>query len=218
MRGIVLEPPTAWQRLQASLIAWLLRLYLKLARTLYTFAGLRLLVPRGCFPPNLFSTHALLIESLSRAQGLVADAGTGPGSLGVAVASLRGVEVIATDVCLRCLRAARLNALANGVYDRFHPVACDWLAALRPGSVSVVIANPPYLPVPKHTYSDPVSCGSKLEVYIKMLESCMRALKRGGVLLFTASSLTFRRVAGAKELRRVWTGLDHVIVLLYEKK
>ena len=123
------------------------------------------------------------------------------------------LETVGTDVDTLCLRAARANAEIAGVGHLFHPVACDRFTAIRSNVFDTVVANPPYLPLePKDKLDRTLCCGADLRLYISMLRSCARTLKKDGVLVFTASTLTAREVEGARLLRRVKTPFDTVLV------
>ena len=184
---------------------------------MYTFARLSIYVPRGCFPPNLISTDALLLAALRKVQSPVGDMGTGVGSLALAVSALTGFETVGTDTNITCLKAARINAIKNRVYHLFHPVACDLLRAIRDSALGSVVANPPYLPLdPADPLDTLTCCGHDLKLYKEALKEALRVVRPGGSFVFSASSLTASRIEGARKVLSVWAGLDKV--LIYECK
>ena len=176
-------------------------------------------MPGNCFPPNLVSTGLLLRVALEKAHGVVVEAGTGVGSLALSLCVINGAEVVGTDVSLECLRAARKNALENGVYALFNPVACEYLTAIRSDCADLVLTNPPYLPLDPESPEDISICGGEeLETYVRMVEGCIRVAKRGARILFTASSLTNVEFENAKKVAKRFAGLDSVYVYEIRKE
>lgn len=92
----------------------------------------------------------LLVETLLELRGeearlQVADLGTGSGAIAAAVASERpDWHVIATDRSAKALGVARENLRALGL-DRVALVRANWLDALAPASLDVILSNPPYV-------------------------------------------------------------------------
>ncbi|MHB1626913.1 MAG: 50S ribosomal protein L11 methyltransferase [Bacilli bacterium] len=102
--------------------------------------------PGAAFGTGTHQTTALCLRELERAapDGLrVLDVGTGTGILAVAAAKLGAGETVALDVDDHAVRAARDNALRNGVSDRVRVQASDLLSGLPAGErrFDIVIAN-----------------------------------------------------------------------------
>jgi len=78
------------------------------------------------------------------ARGAVVDAGTGSGIVAVAFATETGVPVIATDFSAAALQVASGNGsrLAPGLIEF---VQANWLNAISPSSVQLLLSNPPYI-------------------------------------------------------------------------
>lgn len=76
-----------------------------------------------------------------------ADFGTGSGALAVALAhEFRAARGLALDLCAHALHVARANALTNGVAERLCFVRADFTRfACRPGTLDLVVSNPPYV-------------------------------------------------------------------------
>jgi len=206
-------------RLRARLIHLVLRVYLSHKRSFFRVMGLKVWVPGNCFPPNLVSTGLLLKVALEKARGIVVEAGTGVGSLALPLCAFNEVEVVGTDLDLKCLRAARKNALENSVYALFNPVACEYLTAIRSNCADLALTNPPYLPLDPERPEDISICGGKkLETYARMIKECIRVARHGTLILFTASSLTNIKFENAKELARRFAGLDSIYVYEIQKE
>lgn len=74
----------------------------------------------------------------------VLDAGTGSGAIAVALAKERPQwSIFACDFSLSALQVARANAAAHHAAIGFF--GSDWLAAVRPGLLDVIVSNPPYI-------------------------------------------------------------------------
>ncbi len=102
--------------------------------------------PGVAFGTGAHQTTALCLRELERAApgGLrVLDVGTGTGILAVAAAKLDAREIIALDVDDHAARAAKSNALQNGVGDRVRVQVSDLLSGLPAGErrFDIVIAN-----------------------------------------------------------------------------
>ncbi|QOJ79434.1 class I SAM-dependent methyltransferase [Infirmifilum lucidum] len=172
----------------------LLRLYMTRGKS-QIFEGLRVLVPPACFPPSGTVSTRLLAEVLRRQTivGRAAEIGCGAGALTLFLARM-GVYAVATDISLNCLKAARLNALANGLYGLVDFVNCDSGSCIREEAVDVCVTNPPFL---RYGPGDPrdlaIAGGSGLEVLTKMVRDCYRATRRGRAVLYTMSDLASGR-------------------------
>ncbi len=112
------------------------------------FMGLRIrcdaraLIPRP--ETELLAGCALDFLRHCPGQPAVVDVGTGTGCL-ACVLALRAprARVVARDISLAALELARANAQALGAAVEFEQA--DLLAELAPGSVDLVVANPPYV-------------------------------------------------------------------------
>jgi len=169
----------------------LLKIYLT-SQKLQEFWGLRLLLLPGCFPPLRTVTTELLSIALTAIPpnaGRAVDIGCGPGSLTLLLSG-KGFYAVGTDVSVVCLKAARVNAIRNGVYSLTDFVACDAGSCLRSGSADVCMTNPPFLPYERKDDRDlPLAGGKGLEVFKAMVRDCYRVAKKGGWALFAVSDL-----------------------------
>lgn len=109
--------------------------------------GLCIVVPPGVFNPRLLRTGAFLAESLTPALvppgSRVLDLGTGSGIAGL-VAARWAMEVIAVDVNPDAVRAARANAVLNGLEGRIAVGEGDLFAPVEGERFDIVLFNPPY--------------------------------------------------------------------------
>lgn len=195
----------AWIALHA------LNFLIKLVHGRLRFKGVELVVPKGCFAPTFVSTSLLFDTSIAVLKGLNigCEIGTGVGSLALAVAKALRAEIVGTDVDLRCLKEAKVNASRNNLDSLFHALACVNAQALRSCSFDFVVSNPPYLPLPPRGPAGAAACGgSQLEVLNGILQDGIRVARKGGLILFTTSSLT--SVNGAKLLGKRWALFDSV--------
>ncbi|KAA1433033.1 HemK2/MTQ2 family protein methyltransferase [Mycolicibacter arupensis] len=104
----------------------------------------------GVYAPQADS-H-LLIETIERTglahRARVLDLCTGSGIAAIAAAELGAAGVTAFDICSRAVRCARDNARAAGVDITVRQG--PWDDALKYAPFDLVVANPPYVPSPRH--------------------------------------------------------------------
>ncbi len=124
----------------------------------------------------------LLVEAMRiEDDDLVLDLGCGYGPIGLVAAALATAgRVVLTDINRRAAALAAANAAANGVGNALVIVG-DGAAALRGGSVDVVVTNPP------------IRAGRK--TVLAFLDGARRVLRPGGRLYFVA-----RTAQGARTL------------------
>lgn len=101
----------------------------------------RVLIPR---PETEHLLEAALDRIPERQPCRVLDLGTGSGCLAITLAKMRPqAEVLAVDRSRAALAVAQANARRHQV--QVHWVLSDWLQALRPGQMDVIVSNPPYI-------------------------------------------------------------------------
>jgi release factor glutamine methyltransferase len=164
------------------------------------FRGLRIdLTPDVLVPRPETEVLAGWALDLLPPQGVphvtVLDVGTGSGCVACALAHERpDLRVIATDVSLPALLAARRNIASLGLDGRVRVVAGDLVGVMAPSSVDLVIANLPYLPTdvlptlaPEVTGHEPIGaldggCDG-LRLVCRLIADAPRVLKRGGAIV-----------------------------------
>lgn len=100
----------------------------------------------------------ILVEDAARELGdanlpaplgrpVAADVGAGSAAVACALAmESPGAAIVATEISPGALAVARENVAAHELTDRVHLVMADLLECIRPGVLSVVVSNPPYIP------------------------------------------------------------------------
>src|SRR4051794_9485391 len=92
-------------------------------------------------------TEHVVEVALDTARGArrVLDIGTGSGALAVTLRLELAAETWATDISPAALSVAQGNAARLGADVRF--VACDLIDAIAPGTMDLIVSNPPYVPL-----------------------------------------------------------------------
>jgi release factor glutamine methyltransferase len=122
----------------------------------------------------------------------VADVGTGSGALAVTLQLETGCRSIATDISPAALAVAADNARRLGAGVEF--VCCDLTQALGPGSVDMVVSNPPYVPLGQRAglqrevrdFEPHVALfagETGFEIYDRIVADAPRVLRPGGWLV-----------------------------------
>ncbi|MBI2803103.1 MAG: peptide chain release factor N(5)-glutamine methyltransferase [Gammaproteobacteria bacterium] len=112
------------------------------------------LIPRG---DSELLVHLALRKMTQKEAPHAADLGTGSGALAIAIAKERADStVLAVDRSAAALRVARRNAVRHRVTNA-RWVQADWVAALKPRTYAVIVANPPYV-----ASDDPLLANSSL--------------------------------------------------------
>jgi len=125
-----------------------------------------------------------------------ADFGTGSGALAVSLAHVfPNARGIAVDLSPKALDVARHNACEHGVAERLEFLCADFTTLeLAPGSLDLVVANPPYVTEDEYALLSPevrefepqialLSPDAGLAHIRGLAPVAARALKPGGVLL-----------------------------------
>ncbi len=151
------------------------------------------------YPP---SEDTFLVENVLRGlkpAGLVADVGCSTGYLTRVLAETPS-EVVATDINPEALERARENL--TPILNRVHLVNARGLP-VRENTLEAVVSNPPYLPSDDSFYDPSLHGGpSGVEAGVEVLRQASQAVKHGGTVVVTASTLsdTNRLLREAKAL------------------
>ncbi len=148
------------------------------------------LVPR----PETEMLVELAVERLRAGQsGVLVDVGAGSGCIAVSAAAEGWERVLAVDIQVGALAAARENAREHGVDGRVAFVRGDLLGCVATASADLVLSNPPYIPtadiealqpeVRDHEPRVALDGGPDgLACYRRLLADARRVLRPGGVL------------------------------------
>lgn len=116
--------------------------------------------------------------------GTAVDLGCGTGVLAVALARA-GFDVLASDASAAAVASATATASVNGVADRVRVTRDDALAGVEPGSVDLVVCNPPF------HQGTTVHAG----IADRLFAAAARVLRPGGELLTVYNSHLPHRAA-----------------------
>jgi len=158
------------------------------------FFGRPFLVTPAVLIPRPETEH--VVETalrVGRGARRILDVGCGSGALAVTLSVESRAEVVATDISTAALHVAAENARRLGAGVQF--IACDLASALAPGSVDLLVSNPPYVPQgaadglqreirewepPIAVFAGPTG----LEIYQGLIREAARVLRPGGVVVF----------------------------------
>jgi len=115
---------------------------------MFIIDGIKLKVPLGIFHPAPFDSSKILLRAIRKIFKTldgksVLDMGTGSGIHAIAVSKL-GARVIAVDINLKAIKAAKCNAELNGVGDRIKFVESDLFKNLDDELFDLILFNPPF--------------------------------------------------------------------------
>lgn len=136
----------------------------------------------------------------------VLDVGTGSGAIAVSVALESGARVAASDISVKALAVAERNRAKHAAMVDFF--AGDLVSAVAPGSLDLVISNPPYVPGADaanmqrevRDWEPQVALfagDSGFEIYRRLIYGARGAVKPGGRLLM---ELGYRSLEGVREM------------------
>ncbi len=159
------------------------------------FWGLDFHVTPTTLDPRMDS-EVLVREALALIPGDqkcdIADIGTGTGCLILAVLHDRPMATgLGLDISKEALKTAQANADYLGLSDRVRFVESNWLSALKPDSIDVLISNPPYIVQSEIQHldqavrdHDPVLAldggADGLDAYRAIVETTPKVLRPGG--------------------------------------
>ncbi len=122
----------------------------------------------------------------------ILDVGTGSGALAVTLALETGAVTLASDISPAAAAVAENNARRLGA--RVNVLVCDVMAAVRPGSIDVIVSNPPYVPAGDRDglqrevrdWEPHVALfagDTGFEIYERIVDEATRVLRPGGRLV-----------------------------------
>jgi len=148
------------------------------------------------------------------APARILDIGTGSGALAVTLAIETGAETWATEISPSAASVAARNALALGA--RVHIVVGDVAEAIAAGSMSLIVANPPYVPLNQRDglqrevrdfepHAALFAGPTGFEIYGRIVADAPRVLRPGGWLIM---ELGFGCEPQVRELLDGWREIE----------
>jgi release factor glutamine methyltransferase len=149
----------------------------------------------------------------ARGAGRILDVGTGSGALAVTLQLETSAAAWATDISPAAAAVAAGNAVRLGA--RVEVVVCDLMDAIAPGSMDLIVSNPPYVPVTQREglqrevrdWEPHVALfagASGFELYDRIVADAPRVLRPGGWLIM---ELGFGSLEHVRELLAGWAEL-----------
>lgn len=137
------------------------------------------------------------------ADAAVLDVGTGSGAIAVSISLESGRLVLASDVSFAALAVAEKNRRTYNAPASFF--SADLLQSVAPGSIDLVISNPPYVSYAEEAemqrevrdwepHSALFAGEDGLEIYRRLIAGAKNALKPGGHVLLELGHESLRRV------------------------
>jgi release factor glutamine methyltransferase len=172
----------------------------------------RVLIPR---PETEHLVEAALTILQGQPQARVLDVGTGSGAIAVSLSLEGRREILASDLSVQALQVAERNRCTYNAAVRFF--AGDLLEAVQPGSLDLLVSNPPYVPG-----GDAANMQSEvrdwephialfagntgLEIYGRLIAGAEMAVRPGGRILM---ELGYQLLDGVREILAVhWTDIE----------
>jgi release factor glutamine methyltransferase len=161
------------------------------------------LIPR---PETEHLVEAALTYARSIGAGKILDVGTGSGAIAISLALELARDVLASDVSPAALEVAGRNAQTHDAAVAFF--VGDLLEAVRPGSIDLLISNPPYVPgadsanmqTEVRDWEPHVALfagDTGFEIYQRLIAQAAPALRPAGRLYM---ELGYRSLAGVREI------------------
>ena len=133
----------------------------------------------------------------------IVDVGCGSGAIAVTLRLEMRAEAWGTDISTAALAVADANARRLGAPVHF--LACDLVSAFGPGTMDLVVSNPPYVALADEPglqrevrdFEPRVALfagETGLEIYARLVTEAERVLRRGGALVLELGFKTSERV------------------------
>ena len=165
-------------------------------RGTHEFYGLEFMVTPDVLIPRP-ETELLVdvaVEIAGAESTVIWDVGTGSGCIAVACArKIPNAQIIASDISRSALDIAAQNVRRHAVNSRCMLAHSDMLSAARPGEVTIILSNPPYISHTEIAALQPEvrdfeprlaleASNSGMSAYNRLVPQAWRVLRRGGWL------------------------------------
>jgi release factor glutamine methyltransferase len=161
------------------------------------------LIPR---PETEHLVEAAIAYARRSSPGTIVDVGTGSGAIAISLALELRREVWASDISTSALKIAFRNAATLRAPVSFF--SCDLLEAVRPGSIDLLVSNPPYVPgedsanmqTEVRDWEPHVALfagDTGFEIYRRLIAQAALAVRPGGRLYF---ELGYKSLDGVREI------------------
>ena len=176
------------------------------------FVDDRVLIPR---PETEHLVEAALAMIGQQLPAVILDVGTGSGAIAISVALEADCTVFASDISVDAIEVARRNR--DQLKARVPLFAADLLESIMPGSIDLLLSNPPYVPGADaanmqrevRDWEPQVALfagDTGLEIYRRLISAASHAVKPGGRVLM---ELGYRSLDGVRQmLEAEWTALQ----------
>ena len=161
------------------------------------------LIPR---PETEHLVEAAIVYARRTTVGTIVDVGTGSGAIAISLALELARSVLASDLSVKALNVAQRNAKTHAALIDFF--AGDLLEATRPGSIDLLVSNPPYVPGEDSANMQTevrdwephmalFAGDTGFEIYRRLIAQASIAVKAGGRVYF---ELGYRSLDGVKDI------------------
>lgn len=173
------------KRVASLILIPITRWYLRKERS-YSYSGTKVRVPDGVFHPGLFHSTKFLIEYMLEQElygKTILELGCGSGLISV-IAAKHGAVVTASDVNMRAVKAARLNANSNGV--EINVIHSDLFENIPRKMFNFIFINPPYYRgQPKDESEMAWFAGKDLEYFKRMFAQLSEYFQSDSVVIMS---------------------------------
>ncbi len=202
------------------MISHILRRILVAKKTyIVNIRGLKIIIIRGCFRPDIsYSTYLSILGAVDILKTCpdvekICEIGGGSGIIGLIISKMFKKYVVLTDVSENAMVNMRVNAQKLNIDNRVDIVRTYSAYAIRDSVFDMAITNPPYLPCDRRYLE--ICADHDMRILRDIIRDSYRIVRRGGQILYTTSSIA--PVVVGRVTRCVKTPIDTVYLVLRER-